>query len=252
MRRGSPLRERVAADIRMLIFANELKPGQPLREEHLATMLGVSRGPIREAIVELEREGLAQRTTGRSTVVVELTQRDLEEVFALRRAQEAVAIRFAIRAASDLELLELQRKVDVHAAACAAGEANELRSQLDLDFHDYLYRIARHTRLYQTWLTIRMQVFMFLCMRESTGSTPEVLGRSVAGHREIAAALIARDVTRALGAADDHLVQAYARSVASMPEWWLLNSSDSLLPPPPPVADVPEGASVEASDGGDS
>lgn len=250
-RKGPLLRERVAGEIRRLILEHELQPGQPLREEHLASMLGVSRGPIREAIVELEREGLAQRRAGRSTVVLQLSQRDLEEVCSLRRAQEGVAITFAIRAASDLELLELQRKVDVQ-AACGAGEDDQLRNQLDLDFHDHIYRIARHTRLYQTWLMIRTQVFMFLSMRKSLSLTPEMQARAVAGHREIAEALMARDETRALSAADKHLVEAYARWIASMPEWWLQNDSASLLPPPPFVGDVPDGSSVDASKASDS
>ena len=136
-------------------------------------MLGVSRGPIREAIVELEREGLAQRRTGRSTVVLQLSQRDLEEVYSLRRAQEAVAISFAIRSATEFELFELGRKVDAQEAVPHTNDS-QLRNRLDIDFHDYVYRIARHTRLYQTWLTIRTQVFMFLCMRQSLSVTPEM------------------------------------------------------------------------------
>ncbi len=244
-RRKSPLlRERVTADIRRLILENDLQPGQPLREEHLASMLGVSRGPIREAIVELEREGLAQRRTGRSTVVLQLSQRDVEEVFSLRRAQEGVAISFAIRTASDLELLELGRKVDAQVAARAAGEDDQLLNRLDIDFHDYVYRIARHARLYQTWLTIRTQVFMFLCMRQSLSVTPEMQQRAIAGHREIVEALIARDEPRALSVADTHLVEAYARSIASMPDAWLQDDSASLPPPPSLGSDLPEDTSV--------
>ena len=244
-RRGPLLRERVTVEIRRLILENQLQPGQPLREEHLASMLGVSRGPIREAIVELEREGLAQRRTGRSTVVLQLSQRDLEEVYSLRRAQEGVAISFAIRAATDFELFELGRKVDVQEAARGVGdEDSQLRNRLDLDFHDYVYRIARHTRLYQTWLTIRTQVFMFLCMRQSLILTPEMQDRAIAGHREIVEALTARDEPRALRAADTHLVEAYARSIASMPDWWLQDSTVSLPPPPSLGGDLPDDPPV--------
>ena len=233
---------RVTSEIRRLVLDNELGPGELVREEHLAKMLGVSRGPVREAIVELEREGLLQRRAGRSSAVVELTPRDLEEVLSLRRAQEAVAIGFAVRAASDFELLELQRRMDAHAEACAVPESTEIRSQLDIDFHDYLYRIARHVRLYQTWLMIRMQVFMFLRMRDTSELSREDLLRPVVGHRKLVEALIARDLTLALAAADEHLLQSYAQSISSMPEWWLQNSSATLLPSPPPVADLLGGA----------
>ena len=244
-KRKSPLlRERVTADIRRLILENELQPGQPLREEHLASMLGVSRGPIREAIVELEREGLAQRRTGRSTVVLQLSQRDLEEVYSLRRAQEGVAISFAIRSATEFELYELGRKVDAQEAVRDARD-NQLRNRLDIEFHDYVYRIARHARLYQTWLMIRTQVFMFLCMRQSLSLTPEMQDSATAGHREIVAALMARDEPRALHAADAHLVEAYARSIASMPEWWMQDDSAALPPPPSLGNTFPEDATAD-------
>lgn len=232
------LRERVTAELRRLILDNELKPGELVREEHLASLLGVSRGPVREAIVELEREGLLQRRAGRSSFVVELTPRDLEEVLSLRRAQEAVAVQFAIRAASDFELLELQRKAEAHAAACVVPESNEIRSQLDIDFHDFLYRIARHARLYQAWMMIRLQVFLFLRMRDTVELTAKDLMRPVAGHRKLVDALIARDLAQALAAADEHLVQAYATGIASMPQWWLESSSATLLPSPPAIGDL--------------
>ena len=112
-----------------------------------------------------------------------------------------------------------------------AGD-NQLRNRLDIDFHDYVYRIARHARLYQTWLMIRTQVFMFLCMRQSLSLTPEMQDSAIAGHREIVAALLARDEPRALHAADAHLVEAYARSIASMPDWWMQDDSAALPPPP--------------------
>lgn len=234
-RRTKPLlRDRVTVEIRQLILDGELKPGVLLREEHLASMLGVSRGPVREAIIELEREGLAQRRAGRSSFVVELTPRDLEEVLTLRRAQEAVAIQFAIRGASDFELLELERIGEVHAAACEAQESNEVRSKLDIDFHDYLYRVARHTRLYETWMMIRMQVFLFLRMRDSSNWTSEDYLRPVGFHRELVQSLKARDMARAIAAADDHLIQGYAAGIESMPQWWLQDNA-TLLPPPPAV-----------------
>ena len=97
-KRKSPLlRERVTADIRRLILENELQPGSHSGRSTSRACWASAEGPIREAIVELEREGLAQRRTGRSTVVLQLSQRDLEEVYSLRRAQEGVAISFAFR-----------------------------------------------------------------------------------------------------------------------------------------------------------
>ena len=72
--------------------------------------------------------------------------------------------------------------------------------------------------------------------------TPEVLERSVVGHRGILEALIARDVSRALTAADDHLVHGYEHAISNMPEWWRQSSSATLLPDPPAVGDLLERA----------
>jgi DNA-binding GntR family transcriptional regulator len=227
----APLRDQVVSDVRRLILENTLQPGQPLREEHLAQLLGVSRGPIREALIELEREGLAQRRPGRSTVVTEYQRRDLEEVYSLRRAQEAVATRAAIRVASGLEAAELQAKAELFGEACAAGAPQEELASLDIDFHDHLYRIARHERLYVTWLMIRTQVFIFL--RARTGVTEDMRTRAHLGHLEIAAAHIARDEGRALEAADRHLTEAYTRSIASLPDWLLEDDRPLPLASPP-------------------
>jgi DNA-binding GntR family transcriptional regulator len=249
--RGRPLREHVLGEMRKMILDQVLSPGEPIREERLASMHGVSRGPIREAIADLEREGLVQRRAGRSSFVVELTPRDLEEVLSLRRAQEAVAVRFAVRAASDLELLELRHRAGAHADACAAAEPNEIRSQLDIDFHDFLYRIARHARLYQSWLMIRMQVFMFLRMRDTSRLTSEAIMRPAEGHRELVDALAARDLMTALAVADNHLLHGYAASISSMPEWWLEDADATLLPPPPPVG-TPPAVRTQGRRGADS
>jgi DNA-binding GntR family transcriptional regulator len=234
-RRPPPLREQVVTDVRSLILQGTLGPGQPLREEHFAHLLGVSRGPIREALIELEREGLAQRRPGRGAVVAQFGRRDLEEVYSLRRAQESVAVRFAIRLASDLEFAELRAKAERFGEACDAQAPQDEIVMLDLDFHDHLYRIARHQRLYQTWQMIRTQVFMFL--RSRSGVTPEMRRRAHLGHVAIVEAHESRDEARALEAVDRHLVDAYTRSIASLPEWL----EDDRPPPLPTLPSVDSG-----------
>jgi DNA-binding GntR family transcriptional regulator len=232
-RRPPPLREQVIVDVRNLILQGELEPLHPLREEHLAHRLGVSRGPIREALIELEREGLAQRRPGRGAVVAQFGRRDLEEVYSLRRAQEALAVRFAIRVASDLELAELRAKAERFGEACEANAPQAEIAMLDLEFHDHLYRVARHQRLYLTWQMIRTQVFMFI--RSRSGVTPEMRRRAHLGHMQIAEAHAARDEARALEAVDRHLVDAYTRSIASLPDW-LEDDRPPPLPAWPSVA----------------
>src|SRR5579871_2022414 len=74
------LSDEVVDRLRESILRGHFAPGDRLREEQLAEALGVSRGPIRNALVQLEREGLAVRRPNRGAVVAELSRGDLEEV----------------------------------------------------------------------------------------------------------------------------------------------------------------------------
>ena len=87
----------VADRLREAILHGELSAGQRLREEELAERLQVSRGPVRDAFVSLEREGLIRSSRHRGVTVVELNLRDLHEIYTLRSALEPLAISLAAR-----------------------------------------------------------------------------------------------------------------------------------------------------------
>src|SRR5437773_3057464 len=95
------LADDVADRLRDAIFQGSFKPGEPLREEQLAAMLDVSRGPVREALVQLEREGLVLVRRHRGATVARLSRGDLEEVYSLRLALERLAMQRAVRYATD-------------------------------------------------------------------------------------------------------------------------------------------------------
>src|SRR6202012_4058945 len=87
----------VAERLREAIMNSELEPGQHLREEQISESLDVSRGPVRDAFLILEREGLVTLSRHRGATVVELMLEDLGEVYSLRSALESLAVRLAIR-----------------------------------------------------------------------------------------------------------------------------------------------------------
>src|SRR6266571_1852144 len=82
------LADAVTERMRDAILNGSFKPGQPLREEQLASMLDLSRGPVREALIRLEREGLVQVRRHRGAIVAQLSRTDVEEVYGLRLALE--------------------------------------------------------------------------------------------------------------------------------------------------------------------
>lgn len=115
-----PIREMIYDTIRAAIFSGELKPGDRLREEELASRMQVSRTPIREALRKLEAEGLIKHLPRKGAVVREFTQHEVMELYSIRIALEALAISQVVRniTAREIEdlrgmLLEMRRFTDL-------------------------------------------------------------------------------------------------------------------------------------------
>lgn len=89
------LRENVLQELRQRIMRRELQPGMRIIEQNLSEELGVSRGPIREALRQLEQEGLVEYTRNVGCSVKEITIRDLYEIYLLRSTYETIAVRLA-------------------------------------------------------------------------------------------------------------------------------------------------------------
>src|SRR4051794_32497217 len=126
----------VVERLRQTILEGHVAPGEPLREEHLAAALEVSRGPVREALLQLEREGLVVRRPHRGAVVARLSRRDLEEVFSLRLALERLGFQWAARRATDEDFALMEGAVAVQAEQLPGNVSRQRAAQLDLEFHD--------------------------------------------------------------------------------------------------------------------
>src|SRR3954467_13985036 len=159
------LADDVVERLRKAIWSGRLAPDERLREELLAEFLGVSRGPIREALTRLEREGLVVKQPNRGAVVARLSPEDLAEVFSLRLAIERLAVRMAVRNAEPQHLDQMQAVIDQLAALQVETMTEQQAAALDVEFHEILYQSARHKRLYDTWATLKPQVYIFLLTR---------------------------------------------------------------------------------------
>src|SRR2546425_5116939 len=114
-RRG--LAEEVADRIREAIFTGAYPPGAALREVELSQALQVSRGPVREALSRLEREGLVRSEWHRGTTVTALSPQDIAELNSLRGALEHLAVEQVIANATDAELAAIEAAADMMARA---------------------------------------------------------------------------------------------------------------------------------------
>jgi DNA-binding GntR family transcriptional regulator len=201
-RRG--LADEVADRIRAAIFTGSYAPGEQLREVELATALDVSRGPVREALRLLEREGLVHVAWHRGATVTTLSARDVAELDSLRGVLEELAVREVGTHATDDDFAAIDRAAD---AMRRALDPHEM-VQCDIVFHDAVFAAAHHQRLIEAWEGIRRQVHLFLLTRIGR-STEDYLDGIPAEHRELAAALRTRDAAFAIALFAAHRRKAF-------------------------------------------
>lgn len=142
--------------LRKAISDGSLPSNEPLREERLAAALGVSRTPVREALVRLAAEGLVDVDESGGVRVSMLSAEDLDEVFALRDALETLAIRYACSSRDPAALAQLRH---IQATSVEAVAANDVERLLELNtqFHAALNALSGKRRLWNLIELLRDQ-----------------------------------------------------------------------------------------------
>jgi DNA-binding GntR family transcriptional regulator len=201
------LGEDVADRVRDAILRGVFSPGHHLREDELAARMQVSRGPVREALAVLEREGLVNVAPHRGATVVQLTPQDLTEVYSLRIGLEVVAVQLAARHGTPEEFARAEAVLKEFSRPRKGKMTEQDAARLDLEFHDVFYEASRNERLRTTWLGLRSQVYLFLLQRNIASSDWRM--RSIAGHTDILEAVRSRDERRAVKLITEHVSYAY-------------------------------------------
>ena len=205
------LADEVTDQLRDFILTGQLQPGDKLGEAEISHRLRVSRGPVREALVRLEQEGLVASEWHKGAAIVDLTRGDVTELATLRVALEKLAIAGACRSATEDDLAGLLDVVERMRAASAGG-TDEALARLDIEFHDAVYRAAHHERLYAAWTTIRSQVALALLRRRVVNR--DYPGLVVDEHAALAALIVDRDPDEAQIQIAAHIEGAYSRLLA--------------------------------------
>jgi DNA-binding GntR family transcriptional regulator len=196
------LSENVVGAIRRAIFDGELELGQRLVETELAEQLGVSRGPIREALRLLANEGLVIINVHRGTFVAKPTPSDVEEIYTLREALETLALRRVTESATDEEIQSLEEKAENFRAATRQKKVNLLVG-LNMELHGQLFQLARHNRLSLIWSTLESQ--LQLCNLIEIERTQQELSRAIEQHDKIIKAIKNRDAEAACRVMSEHI-----------------------------------------------
>jgi DNA-binding GntR family transcriptional regulator len=205
---------RLAALLRDQIIAGELKAGTPLRLHELAAKFGVSTTPVREALLTLEREGLANGKPHYGLRIAELTRTDIEDVYGLHGYMVRVVTARAAQALSAAHLDELE---DINREIAAVTERGDLAgaAELNHDFHRIINR-AGSSRMLRRFLSETTPYVS----RQTDPLVPGWSEQPLAEHRPILDALRARDGDRAAELMERHiqhsgeLVVAFAESLA--------------------------------------
>jgi len=177
----------VAFALRADIISGRLRPGSPLAEPVLAKHFGSSRAPIREALIELEREGLVQfQTTGR-TKVRSFTEPDFAEIRDARVALESMAARRAAENWTPADTVFIEQNIEAQSKASTLAEL----SRFDIELHEYVMKHSDNKRLLALWQSVRWQFEMCLAtthrLQQNLAFKPRNI--SVVSHRRLLAAL---------------------------------------------------------------
>ena len=199
----------IARTIRGAIIDGRLKPGQPLRESELAEELGTSRTPIREALLLLQSEGLVEASPNRGSVVRSYDANDLAETYALRAVLEGYAARCAAERITEEELGELDASNERYHVLGDHGKLPELVAE-NLEFHDVILESAASARLAAM---VRQLKAMPMIYQSYMAYSEEHRRAAEADHREITAALRARDGAHAAAAMERHVRWAADRAI---------------------------------------
>ena len=190
------LSEHVARELRAAIINGSLARDTHLVEARLSKTFGVSRGPIRDALAQLTKEGLVDARR-RGTFVRGLSLDDIEELYSLRQLIESEAVRRCLEApAASLAGLEASLE-----GMRSARDAEEF-AQADLAFHGALYEIAGHRRLREIWLQYEPT---FSGMLAVTNAQDATLTGTIEDHEVLRDAIRGKDETRAFSLLADHL-----------------------------------------------
>jgi DNA-binding GntR family transcriptional regulator len=141
-------KDQVIEMLREAVLSGELEPGEKLQQDKLAERFSVSSTPVREALRQLEAEGLVNHHPGRGVRVAEVDLRDVREIYLIRGALEALATRLAVPYLNNTYIQRLEALQAQMETVIANRQLKKLR-KLNYEFHMQIYRVADMPQLFQ-------------------------------------------------------------------------------------------------------
>ncbi len=199
-----PLQEFAYQKCQELIGSGELIPGKLYSESAMSKQLGISRTPLRTALQQLEKEGLIIRLPQRGFYVYEFKEKDIEELFAIRKAIEGYAVEYIAKTQAEVDL----RKAKQHLSAQQEARQSDDYSifiREDRKFHENLVRALNNKRLVMIYFDLRQSIELIGLKRFKMNSQRN---QSISEHKSILKAIENGDPLAAREAVYNHLDMA--------------------------------------------
>lgn len=199
----------VQGELERMILSGELAPGEKLTEVTLATQLGVSRGPLREAFRMLEEAGLVRTEKNRGVFVRDIPIDEAVEIFDLRAAMDELVGRRLAETITPAALKEIRAMVDAMEQAVKAKDARHYHL-LNLEFHDRLVELAGNRKLTAIYRKLIKELSLFRRLNLADGW---LLPISASEHRQIVKAIASGDPEAAGQAMFRHVMDSKERTI---------------------------------------
>ena len=195
--------ERAYRRIKALILSAKLPPGAPINEVQIAGELKISRTPLREAIRQLEHDGLVVRYPNKGVFVRQLAMKEFFEIWQIREWLEPLACEIAVRNINKSILEELQEELSRLDEKSPGIEEYEIHHRIDVQLHSLILETAGNRTLKEIIDGLNDRIMHIRMVH-----TPERLHASIKEHMEIISGLLMGDSMMASNAIRSHLENA--------------------------------------------
>ena len=204
------LTDEIADVVRERILKGEYEIGEKIKENQIATELRVSRTPIREAFKILENEGLIDYVPNRGCFAKGFTKQDVEDIYAVREALEALAVNWAVDRITEKEIAALEEQCDLMEFYTKKKDRKKVL-EMNSSFHDIIYASARSRFLAQVLRSYKEYIDK---TRKSIFYEQSYLESILVEHRAILDAIKDRNKERAAAAMTKPLMSSQKRAEA--------------------------------------
>ena len=186
------------------ILSGKYQRGKVLTESKLCAEMGVSRTPIREALRRLEQEHIIEES-GKGSVVIGINEKDLEDIFLIRKSLECMAASLAAKNRTDEQLKDLKEALEFQEFYLNKNDPEQIKL-MDNRFHETLYKLSGSTTFYDTLVPLHKKIQKY---RRASVENSSRAAASVAEHRKIYEAIEAKNSAAAAKYASEHVENAY-------------------------------------------